>query len=196
MLFLGNEQGSFCIFEIAPKYCISDLFVDYEGYISSKRFLTTIIDVMIIWIKFPIPVHFSSLIPRTLMFTLAISYMTSSSLPWLMDLTFLIPMQYCSLQHWTLLPSLVTSTAGHCFALAQPLHSFQSYFSSSTLGHGSSSFSVIFFAFSNYLWVSQGKNIKVACYFFLQWTIFSLTSPPWPVCLGWPYKAWLIVSLS
>ena len=32
-----------------------------------------------------------------------------------MDLTFQIPMQYCSLQHQTLLPSPVTSTAGYSF---------------------------------------------------------------------------------
>src|SRR5574337_559209 len=32
-----------------------------------------------------------------------------------MDLTFQVPMQYCSLQHWTLLLSPVTSTAGYCF---------------------------------------------------------------------------------
>ena len=51
-----------------------------------------------------------------------------------MDLTFQVPMQYCSLQHWTSLPSPVTSTTGCCFALAQPLHSFWSYFSS--LLHG------------------------------------------------------------
>ena len=49
------------------------------------------------------------------MFTVAISCLTTSNLPWFMDLTFQVPMQYCSLQHWTLLPSLVTSTTGHCF---------------------------------------------------------------------------------
>ena len=32
-----------------------------------------------------------------------------------MDLTFKVPMQYCSLQHWTLLLSPVTSTTGCCF---------------------------------------------------------------------------------
>ena len=37
------------------------------------------------------------------------------NLPWFMDLTFQIPMQYCSLQHQTLLPSPVTSTTGCCF---------------------------------------------------------------------------------
>ena len=32
-----------------------------------------------------------------------------------MDLRFQVPMQYCSLQHWTLLLSPVTSTSGYCF---------------------------------------------------------------------------------
>ena len=37
------------IFEIAPRYCISDSFVDYEGYsICSKGFLPTVVDIMII----------------------------------------------------------------------------------------------------------------------------------------------------
>ena len=36
-------------FEIAPKYCISDSFVDYEGYsISSQGFLPTVVDIMVI----------------------------------------------------------------------------------------------------------------------------------------------------
>ena len=34
------------IFEIASKYCISDSFVDYDGYfISSKGFLPTVVDI-------------------------------------------------------------------------------------------------------------------------------------------------------
>ena len=37
------------IFEIAPKHTISDSFADYDGYsISSKGFLPTVVDVMII----------------------------------------------------------------------------------------------------------------------------------------------------
>ena len=37
------------IFEIAPKYCTLDFFVDYDGYsISSKGFLPTVVDIMII----------------------------------------------------------------------------------------------------------------------------------------------------
>ena len=50
-------------------------------------------------------------------FTLAISCLTTSNLPWFMDLTFQVPMQYCSLQHWTLLLSPVTSTSGVLFLL-------------------------------------------------------------------------------
>ena len=60
---------------------------------------------------------YSSLIPRMLTFTLAISCLTTSNLPWFMDLTFQIPMQYCSLQHQTLLLSPVTSTTGYCFLI-------------------------------------------------------------------------------
>ena len=37
------------IFEIVPKYCISDSFVDYDDYsISSKGFLPTVVDIMVI----------------------------------------------------------------------------------------------------------------------------------------------------
>ena len=38
-------------------------------------------------------------------------------------------MQYCSLQHHTLLPTPVTSTMVCCFSLVPSLHSFWSYFS-------------------------------------------------------------------
>ena len=37
------------MFEIVPKYCILDSFIDYEGYsISSKEFLPTVVDIMVI----------------------------------------------------------------------------------------------------------------------------------------------------
>ena len=37
------------VFEIAPKYCILDSFVDCEGYsISSKGLLSTVVDIMVI----------------------------------------------------------------------------------------------------------------------------------------------------
>ena len=41
------------LFDIASKYCILDSFVDYDGYyISSKGFLPTVVDIMVIRIKF------------------------------------------------------------------------------------------------------------------------------------------------
>ena len=37
------------IFEIASKYCISDSFVDHDGYsMFSKGFLPTVVDIMLI----------------------------------------------------------------------------------------------------------------------------------------------------
>ena len=44
------------------------------------------------------------------------------------------------------------------------------------------------FALSYCSWSFQGKNIEVVCHSFLQWTTFT---PPWPVRLGWPHRAWL-----
>ena len=113
------------------------------------------------------------------MFTLAISCLTTSNLPWLMDLTFQVPMQYCSLQHWTLLLSPATSTTGCCFVLATSLHSFWSYFSTNLqwqTGHlpvwGVHLSVSYLFAFSYCSWGSQGKNTKVVCHSLLQGTTF------------------------
>ena len=141
------------IFEIASKYCISDSFVDHDGYsIFSEGFLPTVADIMVIWLNSPIPVHFSSLIPRMSTFTLAISWLTTSNLPWFMDLTFQVPMQYCSLQHRTLLLSAVISTAGCCFCFGSiPLFFLELFFHWSPVACwaptdlGSSSFSVLCF---------------------------------------------------
>ena len=107
-------------------------------------------------------------------------------------------MQYCSLQHRTLLLSPVTSTAGYCFCfgsipsffLGLFLHwSPVAYWAPTDLG--SSSFSILSFAFSYCSWGSQGKNTEVVCHSLLQWTSFCQISAPWPTCSGWPHKAWL-----
>ena len=43
---LETNRDHSVIFEIASKYCISDSFVDYDGYsISSKGFLPTVVDI-------------------------------------------------------------------------------------------------------------------------------------------------------
>ena len=50
---LETNRDHSVVFEIAPKYCILDSFVDHEGHsISSKGFLPTVEDIMCIRIKF------------------------------------------------------------------------------------------------------------------------------------------------
>ena len=45
---LETKRDHSVVFEIAPKYCISDSSVDYEGYsIFSKGFLPTVVDMVI-----------------------------------------------------------------------------------------------------------------------------------------------------
>ena len=85
-------------------------------------------------------------------FTCAISCLITSNLPLFMDLTFQVPMQYCSLQHQTLLPSPITSTTG-CFFCFGSVSSFflelflhwspVAYWAPTNLGN--SSFSVLSF---------------------------------------------------
>ena len=48
-------------------------------------------------------------------FTLVISYLNTTNLLWFMDVTLQVLMQYCSLQHQTLLPSPATSITECCF---------------------------------------------------------------------------------
>ena len=46
---LETNRDHSVVFEIASKYCISDSFVYYYGYsISSKGFLSTVVDIMTI----------------------------------------------------------------------------------------------------------------------------------------------------
>ena len=124
------------------------------------------------------------------MFTLAISCLTTSNLPWFMDLTFRVPMQYCSLQHQTLPTSPVTSTAG--LALAPSLHSFCScfsLFSSSTMGTyqpGEFIFQChIFLLFILFMGFSRQEYWK-GLPFPSPMEHICQNSPPWPVHLGGP----------
>ena len=53
MFALEMNRDHFVIFEIACKYCISVSFVDHDGYfISANGFLPTVVDIMVIWVKF------------------------------------------------------------------------------------------------------------------------------------------------
>ena len=67
---------------------------------------------MVIWVKFIHSSPSSSLIPRLSMFTCVVSCLTTSNLPWFMDLTFHVPMQYCSYSIKT------------CFYFTSPIHNW------------------------------------------------------------------------
>ena len=126
-------------------------------------------------------------------FTLVISSLTTSRLPWFVDLTFQFPIQYCSLQHRTLLLSPVTSTTGHCFCFGSISSFFVELFLHwSPVAYWGVHLSVSYlFAFSYCSWGSQGNSTEVVCHSLLQWTTFCQTSLPWPIRLGWPHTAWL-----
>ena len=133
-----------------------------------------------------------------LMFTLAISCLTTSNLPWCMDLTFQVPMQYCSLQHQTLLLSPVTSTAGYCFCFGSiPSFFLELFLHWSPVAYwaptdlGSSSFSILSFCLFILFMGFSRQEYWSGFHSLLQWTTFCQTSPPWPACLGWPHRAWL-----
>ena len=123
-------------------------------------------------------------------FTLANSCLTTSNFPWFIDLTFQVPMQYCSFQHWTLLLSPVTSTTGCCFYFGSITSFFLELFLHDPIWEFIFQFPM-FLLFHNRSWCFQGKNTEVVCHSLLQWTTFCQTSPPWPIRLGWPHMAWL-----
>jgi len=153
---------------------------------------------MVIWVKFTHSSPFSLLILRMPMFTLAISCLTISDLPWFMDLTFQVSMQYYSLQHWTLLLSPVTSTTGYCFCFGSIPSFFWELFLhlspvaySAPTNPGSSPFSILSFClFILFMGFSRQEYWSVY-HSLLHWTTFCQTSPPWPARLGWPHMAWL-----
>ena len=191
------------VVKVTSKYCISDSFVDYDGYsISSKGFLPTVVDITVMWNKF-IPIPFSSLIPKMLMFTLAFCLITYN-LSWFMTQRVQVPIQNFSLWHRTLFSPADTSTTGHLFHsgpassffLELFLHSFlREYWTSSYLG-GSIFQCYIFFPFHAAYGVFQAK--------ILEWVAISSFSGPYfvrtrhynPILLRWPCTVWLIASLS
>ena len=115
------------VFEIASKYCISDSFVDYDGYsTSSKGFLPTVVDIMVIWVKFTHSVCWflecwRSLLPSPVWaFPICLDSWTQHS-------RFL-----CNIALYSIRPCFYHQShlqLGVVFALALSLHSFWSYFS-------------------------------------------------------------------
>jgi len=137
-----------------------------------------------------------------LMFTLAISSLIRSKLPSFIDITFRVPMQYCSSQHQTLLSPPDTSTTGYSFSFGPASSFFWSYVSALPQMHirhlpNWKGFQChIFLPFHTAHGGSWGKNTGMVSRSLLQWTTFGQSSPLWTVHLGWPCMTWLRASLS
>ena len=132
------------------------------------------------------------------MFTLAISCLTTCNLPWFMDLTFQVPMQYCSLQHRTLLLSLVTSTTGYCFCFGSiPSFFLELFLHWSPVAYwalinlGSSSFSILSFCLfilfiSALLTMPKPLTVWITtnCGKFLKrWEYYFTLPASWEICM-------------
>ena len=139
------------------------------------------------------------------MFTLAISCLTTSNLPWCTDLTFQVPMQ-CSLQHQILLWSPDTSTAERRLHFG-PAASFFPELLVAVLHSspaacwtppdlGGSSFRVMSLFLLHSSWGSRGRYPGVVCHSLLQCITLCQNSPLWSPRLGWAYMSWLVASLS
>ena len=153
----------------------------------------------------PIPIHFSSLIPKMSMFNLvlfdniqftlirelnipgsyAILFFTTSALNFT---TRHIPTKHHFHFGWAtsfFLELLITAL--HSSLVACCIHSNLGWCSSPGVKH---------FAFSYCSWDAPGKNTGMGYYFLLQWTVFCQNSSLWPICLGQLCTAWLIISFS
>ena len=173
MVCLGNKPRSFYCFWDHTQVLLFNYFIDYEGYsISSRAFLTTVVNIMFIWTKFthsyPLLIHWflecqSSLLPSPAW--LCPIYLDS----WSYHSRYLCNIiLYCIrlyFHHQTHPQVSVIS------ALAQSLHSFWSYFSSipwylieRLLRQESHLPLTYLFAFSYCSWDSQSKNTGVVCH--------------------------------
>ena len=114
-------------------------------------------------------------------FTLAISCLTTSNLPWFVDLAFQFPMQYCSLQHQTLLspPDIFTTfcvgPASSFFLELLVIALYSSPVAYWTLSDlGASSFDVISFCFFISFYIVHGLLMAGI----LEWFAIPFSSGP------------------
>ena len=167
------------IFEIAPKCCISDSFVDYEGSsISSKGFMPTVIDIMVILVKFAHSGPFQFTDSCYLLFDhFQFTLIHGPNIPGSCAILFFTALDFTSttshIPSWALLSLWLClfSFSG----VISPL------FSSSILGPtdlGRSSVSVLSFCLFILFMGLQGKNTEMVCHSHLQWTTFCQSSPP------------------
>jgi len=115
-----------------------------------------------------------------------------------MDLTFQVPMNYCSLQHQALLPSPVTSTTGCCSCFGSVSSFFLElflqwspvvYWAPTDLGN--SSLSVLSFClFILFLGFSR-QEYWSGCHSLLQWRVCSWEESSWGRSSWWLPNSWL-----
>ena len=110
-------------------------------------------------------------------FTLAISCLITSSLPWFMDLTFQVSMQY-EILFFTTLDCTSTFTTGHCFHFGSVSSLFlELFFQSSPVAYwaptdlGNSSLSVISFTLLTKVCLVNAMVFPVVMYGCESWTI-------------------------
>ena len=122
------------------------------------------------------------------MFTLVISCLTTSKLPWFHGPN-ILGMQYCSLKHWIFLSPPETSTTEHCLHFGSASSFFLELFLySSPVAYLTptnlwvSSFSVISFYLFILFWGSQGKNAEMVCQSFSE--LFTMTHQSWVALQG------------
>jgi len=125
-------------------------------------------------------------------FTLAISCLSTSNLPWFMDLTLQVPMKYCSYNIRPCFHHQSHPQLGVVFALGTSLilsglflHWFPVACCAPT-DLGSSSFSVLSFCLIILFMGSQGNNTEVFAIPFFSWPHFVRTLHHDPSVLGGP----------
>jgi len=147
------------------------------------------------------PVHFSSLTPKMSVFILAISCLTTTNWPWFMDLTLQVPMQYCSLQHWTLL-SPPDNHNWAPFLLSPSLFIFSGSISNCPPLVPSTTLDTFWpreLIFWCYIFLPFHTVHGVLMARILEWFVIPSSSGPhfvrtlpWPICLGWLWTARLL----
>ena len=197
MVCLQTNRDHFFVFEIVSKYCISGSFVDYDGYsISSKGFLPTVVDIMVIWVKFTHSNSFKFSVPR--MFLLFDHFQFASVHG---------PDILCSYAILLFIASDLASITSHIHSwvlFLLWLHSFipsgviSPLTSSSILGTSRPEEFIfqgpIFLPFHTVHGLLR-QEYWSSLLFPSLWTTFCQTSPPWPAHLGLPCRHGL-VSLS
>ena len=138
-------------------------------------------------------------------FILIISCLTTSNLPWFMDLTNILgsyAILFFAASDFIFITRHIHNWRSFLlwlrpFILSEGISSCPSLFpvanlTPSDLGDSSSASYLFVFLYSS--WGSHGKYPGVVCHSLLQWITFCQNSSLWPVHLGWPCMAWLIAS--